>query len=255
MNNVTRLGYDPKAPLPTLLPIEEIYGTPIALDPEVFKHDRTGSLEAICSFYNDVTNRASDHCPKTIDEDTFVKCWLPHFYSDDDSSSYSITHAWINEIAGSVHDGVDVTRNGEIIYRVPPILNQLKIMSGTERAVSMSMLLENYKQTVSRVPQSKEVQLDYLVDQIFIDNQGNRRDEFMSDTNLKYLFVLDEIFTYYGYKTILTPSIMLIKKQVMGELYNEYYSGGIVPSTKEQPTRAEPQMELDDEEFFADIQD
>lgn len=211
------LGYDINAPLPTMLDDRETFTVVDELAPakpgeDLFLRETTEKLYA---FLQDESGRGSELKRASIDEATFVRVWLPHFYSEqtpmDDSKGESVTDHWVRKVAGTVYNTVDVMREGKVIYRVPPVYGKVNTYSRGPGNGSVAIAYKEMEEFLRRLPSAKEAQINHLVQNIFDEN-----DHVAVTRNLKYIFVLDEIFTYYGYDTILTDKIMSIKPIVMG---------------------------------------
>jgi len=98
-----------------------------------------------------------------------------------------------------------------------------------------------------RIP-SRSVQM--VQDRRIVDAMGDFKEDrqglITNKVNYKYLFVMDEIFTYYGYPSILTPEIMSIKSTIMkGESHGDQ-SSGTIPESGRQSN----QDQLEDDDLF-----
>lgn len=255
------LNYDLKAPLPYFLTDEEIYGK-YTVDES--QYSEQGKLEIMegAKIFADFLNTSSAIGPNgtvaTIDENVFVRSFLPHFYSEQEiTDKYDprvdkggVITSWVRNVAGGVYNVVNVLRNGEVIYRVPPVYGQLNAVGPTARERSLRLLIKDAEEMWERLPASKNAQLAHALNQSLIPADPDAdRHTFLTTPNLKYLFVMDEIFTYYGYDSILTPEIMSIKKQVFGERYVEHrQSSGTISRTEVSAVGAEPVE--DDSDLF-----
>lgn len=260
----TSLGYLPNAPLPTFLRKEDMVKN-VTITQEERDKDLTGALDSLADLLNSeavLSNGVKLTAQQfkdgrgipTIEESIFVKSWLPHFYHDNAQSELSITNGWITQISGNAYTPVDVMREGIVIFRVPPALGSMNIISSRDRLKPVGILYKELEDVVVRSPLAIEAQARHFCNSIFIPRDANtHQSELIANRNLKYIYIMDEIFQYYGYDTILTPELMSIKKQVMGPDYNEYYTSGAIPQSK--PISAGQQsatIENDDDLFDFD---
>lgn len=248
------LGFDLKAKLPYMLTHEDVYGE--------INHEVTTTPAEAGSLFKDVHLFANylkessvvnkDNVRPTIDEPTFVKAWLPHFHmgnEGDESRDPSVTLTWINAIAGSPYHSVDVLRNGELIFRVPPVSGRLKVIGGKDRQTSVGMLNKEMENMLTRVPHAREAQVNYLLSQIFV-MKDERQSDTVTELNLKCLFTLDEIFRYYGYSTILPPEIMKIKPYIMGEQDGTESRGSLPSSDTGIAGEVSSESNFDEDDLF-----
>lgn len=205
----------------------------------------------LASFLNNPANQSKTGRIPTIPEEVFVRSWLPFFYNEQKPEGYdedviqryrlnsegvdSVVQAWINAVAGNTYTPVDVVRNGEVIYTIPPVIDKLVAIGGKDRKKSVAQLYKDAKQMIDRIPSASvmNAQFNHMVDSIN-DYVPERRNEIINRINYKYLFVMDEIFTYYGYDSILTPEIMSIKKDIMGYT-DEHQPIGTIPQSVGEP--------------------
>ena len=254
----TELGDRVDAPLPTMLTHEEVYGHFERKDKDPNEVGMLDSTLDVLAFYaNNSSITDSEDKRPSIDEATFVKAWLPHFYHGNqgrEDIDPSVTLTWVNKIAGGKYCGsyhsVDVLRDGEVIYRVPPVYGRLNVVGGKDRYTSVAQLYKNMDDMLKRVPHAVNQQEKFFLDNIYepADEHQDRRD-FRADINLKYLYVLDEIFTYYGYETILTPELMSVKEQVMGKRTDGAQPVRELSTRVQSPTASEYIDDGDDDLF------
>lgn len=235
-----------------MLTIEEVYGkyegtnTTIGTDLE----EIMGSM--INFLNNDVHTDMFGRVPQ-IQEDIFVKSWLPHFYHDtnvNEEGGVSIAHAWVTHVAMSAYNMVDVIRDGKVIYRVPPLMTRIRALGGKDKHMTSNSAKFQMESIVSRLPSAGVVQSKWMCEQMIDlkDGSSENDSDFLITPSLKYLFVLDEIFTYYGYDTILNPEIMSIKSQVMGTPNESNTSRTVQPEPV--TTSAQPMDDTDDDYLF-----
>nr|DAT18076.1 MAG TPA: hypothetical protein [Caudoviricetes sp.] len=200
------------------------------------------------NFLNDPDNKGSSCKRAQLDEHIFVTSWLPHLYhgTDVSDSEFSIAKGWVTHIAGNVYSPVDIIREGKVIYVVPPMLGRMNIISGGDRLEPVAGLVKKANEMISRLPTSKEAQTNHIIKQMQIPVDDEHKAAFETRKNLKYLYVLDEIFTYYGYASILTPEIMSIKSAVMGVPDNGITTSGPVQNTTPSGTES---IDTDDDLF------
>lgn len=251
------LGYYLDDPLPTMLTNEEVYGnyhyTEVD-DSLMGGYDNT--LSTLANYLNtSLSTNAQDKRP-SIDEATFVRAWLPHFYNGNSGNDYdpSVSLTWVNSVAGGRYDGayhsVDVIRDGQVIYRVPPLQARVNIIGGQDRTKSVALLYKEMDDNLRRVPHAVKQQEKFFLDRVFESNDQNQtKHDLVTKTNLRYLYILDEIFTYYGYDTILTPELMSIKELVMGKKENGKKPSGELSSGTGHPVPDEQDYE-DDSDLF-----
>lgn len=244
------LGYNVNAPLPYYLTNEDIYGKYECKQGDIRSTEQNIHTAAVlANFLNTEQHTTSEGNVPSIDEAIFVRSYLPHFYRDESTGPESgpcIGATWITNVAGHAYNPVDVIREGRVIYRVPPLLGRLNVIHHNERERSIGMMYKDMEDVLVRVPHAFGRQLSYLTENLFNPSDPNKdRAEFRSSPKLKYLFVMDEIFTYYGYDSILTPEIMSIKGQVMGGEH-EPKSGGPIPAIQHDDVDADP----DDDYLF-----
>lgn len=249
------LGFDLNAKLPYMLSHEDVYGD-IHKEVTVTPNEAGSLFKDIQLFANylkesSVTNK--DNVRPSIDEPTFVKAWLPHFHMGNEGNEDrdpSVTLTWINAVAGSAYHSVDVLRNGEVIYRVPPVSGRLKIIGGKDRQVSVGMLNKEMENMLTRVPHAREAQVNYLLSQIFA-LKDERNTDTVTELNLKCLFTLDEIFRYYGYPTILPQEFMKIKPYIMG-VQDGTESRGSLPAADTGTTeQVSSESDFDEDDLFS----
>lgn len=257
-NYLISLGVDPvDKKLPYCLKVEEVYpqyqihdgfeGLSISqIEPMILQ----GAAE-LAAFLNNPSSQFNSGKAPEITEEVFVRSWLPFFYGEQKPQGYednpivryqvmhegvdSVVKAWVSAVSGSVYNAVNVTRHGEVIYMVPPIIDKPAVVGGKDRKKSVAQLYQDAKQVVDRIP-SKAVlnaQFNHMVESIR-DYTPESRKQLVNRINYKYLFVMDEIFTYYGYDSILTPEIMLIKNDIMGYT-DEHQSSGTVSQSHSEP--------------------
>lgn len=251
------LGYFLDAPLPTMLSHDDVYGdyhfTEVD-DSLMGGYDNT--LSTLANYLNNALPTNAQNKRPSIDEATFVHAWLPHFYNGNAGNEYdpSVSLTWINSVAGGKFDGayhsVDVIRDGKVIFRVPPLQARVNIIGGEDRNKSVSMLYKEMDDNLRRVPHAVKAQEQFFLDRIFDSkNENQSKHDLATKTNLKYLYILDEIFTYYGYDSILSPELMSVKELVMGKKDNGTKSGGELSPGTGHSIPAEQDNE-DDSDLF-----
>lgn len=216
------LGYDPDAPLPMMLTDDDLY-EPVKIRQDVSKtHPELVELtELLANFVNSSRSVGLDGVPIYMDEREFVTVWLPAFYNEKTSSGVSVDDSWERYIAGFDKGNntngrnlvVNIVRDGRVIYRVPPLQGRTNIISTNDRKKSITLMSKDVQDMTERLPSSYRVQVDNMVESIDNDKRVSN-----TDVNIKYLIVLDEIFTYYGYNSILTPEIMKYKQYLLNKL-------------------------------------
>lgn len=256
-----QLNYLLDAPLPYFLTDEELYGK-YSIDESQYsdygKKTLLRDAEIFVNFLNNSSSVGPHGKVPTIDETVFVKSFLPYFYSekevddkyDEGYPNGGIITVWVRGVAGGAYTAVNVTRNGEVIYRVPPAYGRLNAVGPADRERSLNLLLKDAEDVYSRIPAATDAQITYALDLSTrpADPDADRH-SFLAKPNLKYLFVMDEIFTYYGYDSILPPEIMSIKNKVFGENYvNHRQSGTTVSSNAVGSVAGEPVE--DDSDLF-----
>lgn len=259
------LGYDMDAPLPYMLTDEELFGKYKVREEEyteVGKAEVMHLAETFANFLNESAGYNPEGFRPQISEELFVKSYLPHFHSEayvdkdrpksTDAKDGVIT-SWVGAVAGSIYSPVDITRNGVVIYRVPPASGQLKPIGPNDRQRSLNLLIKDAEDMYNRLNVSKNAQLTHALNEsmanIIHDPESDRgRTTLTSRPNLKFLFVLDEIFTYYGYSSILTPEIMSLKSKVFGADYVNNRKSNRPVSTAQSSMGAVP-VEDDDDLF------
>lgn len=221
------LGYDIRAPLPTMLSDDNVYTLPPKPTEESLRADPQNA-ELTMKLYNlltDTERLTVDNARKEIDEASFVRLWLPHLYGEEtperpEDYTSSVINEWINEVAGNRYTMVNVIRDGKIIYRVPPVSGKLNIVGPSERQTRISVMYNELEGFLNRLPSAAHAQIENFCQHLFDPKDPNVDSKQLAVTrNLKFLYVLDEIFTYYGYKSILNDKLMKIKPIVMGKDY------------------------------------
>lgn len=220
------------------------------------------SAAELAAFLNNPNNQSRTGRTPTIAEEVFVKSWLPYFYNEQKPEGYdddviqryqlstegvdSVVHAWVTAVAGNVYTPVNVLRDGEVIYTIPPVIDKLVAIGGKDRKKSVAQLYKDAKQMIDRIPSAAvmNAQFNHMVESIN-DYVPESRGEIVNRINYKYLFVMDEIFTYYGYDSILTPEIMSIKQEIMG-YSNEYQPVGTIS----KPISETDVVEDEDDDIF-----
>ena len=219
------------------------------------------ALKELSHFLNDPNQLSRETRQATINEEQFVRQWLPFFYGEPLPEGYeqldkysmadmhldSVNKAWIRDVSGSAQSPVYVLRNGEVIYVIPPMMDQLAAISGADRNMSIGETFREASLMKQRIP-SRSVQM--VQDRRIVDAMGDFKEDrqglITNKVNYKYLFVMDEIFTYYGYPSILTPEIMSIKSTIMkGEPHGDQ-SSGTIPESGRQSN----QDQLEDDDLF-----
>lgn len=263
-----KLGVNPPdKPLPYQLKMEDVHpqynaegvmqgGIPM----EEADNFIANGLKELSYFLNDPNNLGREGRRAVMQEESFVRQWLPHFYNEDLPDNYqhiahdkhqmhafdSVNAAWIRLVSGAPQAPVDIIRDGRVIFTVPPMMDQLSAIGGGERNKSIGEAYRDADLMKQRLP-SRAVQQaqDRTVIEAIGDFKDPNRTTITNKINYKYLFVMDEIFTYYGYPTILTPEIMSIKPEVMG------YSSEHQPSRTvfEQPNSGSVEQISDDDLF------
>ena len=247
------LGYDPSKPLPYCLTKQDIFGADYKVHHELWDpmDNNYNTTKTLANFLNnecwplDENNRIP-----SIDEVTFVRTWLPHFYTGLVNPNESITYAWIENISKHAYNTVDVYRGNQLIYRIPPLVGRSDTLDGNDLTYSLSNLAKDLQTQEGRMGGTPEDKINKmfkygLLPQGVNDLDANRA-KFLVRPNLKYLFVMDEIFTYYGYDSILTPDIMSIKPQVFGVTKDGIKSNGIIPNESDRIVEAYD----DDDDLF-----
>ena len=226
-NFIHPLGYDIRAPLPTMLDDDNVYTLPPKPTPESLAADPVNA-ELTLKLYDlltDTERLTVDDKRKSIDEASFVRLWLPHLYGEEtpdkpEEYTSSVINEWINEVAGNRYTMVNVIRDGKVIYRVPPVSGKLNIVGPNQRHTRISIMYNELEGFLNRLPSAAPVQISKFCQHLFDPKDPNMDSKQLAvNRNLKFIFVLDEIFTYYGYKSILNDKIMSIKPIVMGDQY------------------------------------
>lgn len=223
-----QLNIDPEKPLPYCLTDEDFnmrhYKEVEEQQLEHVDPYLAGFLTVSTNLLNNAYSLNLENKRPSITEAEFVKTWLPRFYGEhksqfasEDDEVTSVMNVWVHAIAGNSYTPVEVTRFGKIIYRIPPLIQPLTVMKKENRGISVYELANEAIARVSQYPTKNVMDKEYsrAMDRIFKDQNG-RNIDFTTTYNIKPLFVMDEIFTYYGYDTILTPELMSIKSDVMG---------------------------------------
>lgn len=236
--------------LPTMLTLEDVYGKYEANNTAVGT-DLEEIMGSMIGFLNNEVHKDYMGRTPSIAEEIFVKTWLPHFYHDTNinENGVSIAHAWVTHVSFSPYNMVDVIRDGTVIYRVPPLLSRIRAIGGKDKYMTSNSAKYQMESIVNRVPSAGVVQSRWLCDQMIDlkDKDTNNDSDLLITPSIKFLFVLDEIFTYYGYDTILNPEFMLIKPQVMG-IADESNASRIVQS---EPVTTGPQpMDYTDDDYL-----
>lgn len=225
---IHNLGYNLNAPLPYCLTDEDIFGRKFSIDKS--KYDPADpnletSLVLAHFLNNDVGLLRNSDTRPFIDEGRFVRTWLPFMYNDEPKEItvqggkilVTVTDAWVRTVAGGPYNAVDILREGKLIFRVPPVLGRLNVVGGADRRKPIGLMYQDLEAQINRSPATKLQQVDEFTRHLFDPKDPDAdRSEFMATPKLKYLYVMDEIFTYYGYNSILTPEIMKYKPYVMG---------------------------------------
>lgn len=251
------LGYDLNAPLPYFLDDETLFGhyevknEDWSID-QAFAHTEkvlASFLNSTSQFYNPDPTVLDPFKLPQIDEVLFVKSYLPNLYESHSVDEHGNDHAmlaWVNNVALTQYAPVNVLREGKLIYRVPPALSKINVIRANERQYSPTILGKQIEGEINRLPALRDRKTRELLGALFIPREGISTKNFRNTVELKYLFTLDEIFTYYGYKSILTPEIMSIKSQILG---TPNATTGSVQSTT-AARKVQPDDEEDDSDLF-----
>lgn len=219
-------GYRLNAPLPYMITEEDYYrvvDNNIMVNPETKPSETEEAVSLFKGFLAD--SRNLDAFPQ-ISEDDFVRYWLPHFYKlppegfvPDPDQHKSIVRAWINQVARKATNVVNVIRDGRIIFRVPPALGRMGTLRSFERTESVSVKAKQVSGYLTSFPNHRVVKEKQVAESSLSSQHGNKTDTMqrLIEPSAKYLYVLNDIFTYYGYESILPPEIMSLRDKVLGE--------------------------------------
>lgn len=127
---------------------------------------------------------------RRIEEHIFVRDWFNIIFGRPHTKDDVIPiRKWVDEVAGTPHNAVDVTRNGQVIFTIPPILDSAMIV--LDKRVDLQSLLARYR---------NESGISAISGQRFFESviAGSFQDPKPLETMHEYKRQLYEIAAQYG---------------------------------------------------------
>lgn len=260
-------GYYLDAPLPAMLTYQDMIGDVKRFENKDGK-EKTFSLngtevdtDAIVSFAKNMLLNDPEGKERLISEKEFVTTWLPLMHEAKplmiNGEPHASDYLWVKHVSKSPYSSVGVVRDGVVIFRVPPVAVGLESIGQTDRERRITELYLEYKRKTQYLPSLEAEGEEWLMNEIDqgVKEQKKQNMRMVSKwRTLLYIYILDEIFVYYGYDSILTDEIMSFKQAVMGDRYNEYYTSGILPQSKPKPNQLSDDI-VEDDEYFDNLFD
>lgn len=163
------------------------------------KRENTISDEALAAIIAVPERRIS-----SLDESTFVRKWLPMFAGAWlDAKGQVPIATWVRDVSKGPSLPVNITRNGKVLYRVPPIVDEVisaDLVSG--RHLPLFQAMSQMDGHESRMPGTGKRFLDLYASQFHSvdETETNRRNA-----------VWYAILVHYGF--IKDPSAVVAKKE------------------------------------------
>lgn len=129
----------------------------------------------------------------SIDEQVFIDIFLPYFagYTEIEDFPPGWDMSVWYRIAGSPSGRVNVVRNGEVLFSVPPVVN-------TPGMVSADLQSSSYTRSAIAIEEMKMVRPD--ISRNIMDTELNKRKPITyQDVHEKYIKEWGDIFFRYGY--------------------------------------------------------
>lgn len=79
-----------------------------------------------------------------IEEHVFIRKWFNIIFGRRHTEEDVIPiQKWVDEVSGTPHNSVDVMRNGEVIFTIPPILDSSQVV--LEKSIDLQSMLARYR--------------------------------------------------------------------------------------------------------------
>lgn len=148
------------------------------------KQQAGGSAREVAAL--DELERLINESVPRLNEDVFLRQYLPLFASQETDVDLS---SWL-DVCGNAYMPVDIVRDGEVVYRIPPLVKQMPIEAGRRRGEdSIFEVLETA---------AKKSMINPHLGQAYLDNELDRRIVRLSITPDEVQF-WNDLFTRNGY--------------------------------------------------------